>query len=71
MSMNVSNGQVYIVGAGPGEPDLMTVKAHRLIQNADVVLHDSLVSDEIVDDIPESSRVVNVGKKPGGERTPQ
>lgn len=62
---------VHIVGAGPGDPELLTVKAHRLIEQADVILHDSLVGEGIVDDLPETATVENVGKKPGGERTPQ
>jgi uroporphyrin-III C-methyltransferase len=64
-------GTVYVVGAGPGDPELLTVKAHRLIEDADVVLHDSLVGDGIVEALPGDATVVNVGKTPGGERTPQ
>ncbi|MHC3438159.1 uroporphyrinogen-III C-methyltransferase [Natrialbaceae archaeon A-gly3] len=64
-------GTVYIVGAGPGDPDLLTFKAHRLLSTCDVVLHDSLVGDGIVDLIPEDVRRVHVGKRAGGERTPQ
>lgn len=62
---------VHIVGAGPGDPELLTVKAHRLIDAADVVLHDALVGDAIVDSLPGAATVVDVGKRPGGDRTPQ
>lgn len=64
-------GKVYLVGAGPGDSELLTVKAKRLIENSDVIFHDSLVGDGFLDWIPESTEVHNVGKKPGGERTHQ
>lgn len=57
-------GPVYLVGAGPGDPDLLTVKARRLIDNADVVMHDSLVSDGILETIPAAVDRVDVGKRP-------
>ena len=41
-------GKVYLIGAGPGDPDLLTVKAARLLQRATIVLHDSLVSREVL-----------------------
>jgi uroporphyrin-III C-methyltransferase len=66
-----TNGTVYLVGAGPGDPELLTVKARRLLDEADVVLHDSLVGDGIVESIPDRVRVENVGKRANGERTPQ
>ncbi len=64
-------GTVYVVGAGPGDPGLLTVAAKRLLDSADVVLHDSLVGEGVVDAIPEAVTVVPVGKRPDGERTTQ
>ncbi|WP_174261565.1 uroporphyrinogen-III C-methyltransferase [Halogeometricum borinquense] len=66
----MSVGTVYLVGSGPGDPDLMTVKAARLLETADVVLHDKLPGPEILERIPEEKRE-DVGKRAGGEWTPQ
>ncbi|WP_248895834.1 uroporphyrinogen-III C-methyltransferase [Haloplanus halobius] len=66
-----TTGTVFLVGAGPGDPELMTVKARRLLDEADVVLHDSLVGDGVIESIPDGTRVENVGKRADGERTPQ
>ena len=63
-------GRVYLVGSGPGDPELLTVKARRLIEAADVVLHDKLPGPEILESIPEAKRE-DVGKRAGGEWTPQ
>jgi uroporphyrin-III C-methyltransferase/precorrin-2 dehydrogenase/sirohydrochlorin ferrochelatase len=56
---------VYLVGAGPGDPELLTVKAVRLIQTADVILHDGLVPQTILDLASPSAEIVNVGKRCG------
>jgi uroporphyrin-III C-methyltransferase len=67
----VTVGTVHLVGAGPGDPDLLTLKAARLIETADVVLVDSLVSGAIRERI-DPGRIVDVGKKSGdGGRTTQ
>ncbi|MFB6207477.1 MAG: uroporphyrinogen-III C-methyltransferase [Haloglomus sp.] len=63
-------GTVYLVGSGPGDPELLTVKAKRLLATADVVLHDKLPGPEILGSIPEEKRE-DVGKRAGGERTAQ
>ena len=65
-----ATGLVSLVGSGPGDPELLTVKARRLLDDADVVLHDKLPGPEILDTIPEDKRE-DVGKRAGGEWTPQ
>jgi uroporphyrin-III C-methyltransferase len=59
------NGKVFLVGAGPGDPDLLTVKGLRLIESAQVVLHDDLVGPEILHLIPPTAHVRSVGKRCG------
>jgi uroporphyrin-III C-methyltransferase/precorrin-2 dehydrogenase/sirohydrochlorin ferrochelatase len=62
---------VHLVGAGPGDPDLLTVKAVRLIQTADVILHDDLVPQAILDLASPSAEIVNVGKRCGTKNITQ
>jgi uroporphyrin-III C-methyltransferase len=64
-------GKVYLVGAGPGDPDFLTVKALRLLQSADAVLHDDLVSPEILNLISPKAQVRNVGKRSGKKNVSQ
>ncbi|HEX5784861.1 MAG TPA: uroporphyrinogen-III C-methyltransferase [Burkholderiaceae bacterium] len=64
-------GSCTLVGAGPGDPELLTVKAVKAIQQATVLLVDDLVSDAIVALAPASARVVHVGKRGGCKSTPQ
>jgi uroporphyrin-III C-methyltransferase len=64
-------GKVYLVGAGPGDPELLTLKALRLLNHADVVLHDELVGAEILGCIRSAAKLHNVGKRNGHRSTPQ
>lgn len=66
-----STGRVTLVGAGPGDPELLTVKALKAIQQATVLLVDDLVNDAIVAFAQPSARVIHVGKRGGCKSTPQ
>ena len=71
MSRDAQKGTVYLVGAGPGDPDLLTLKAARLLATADVVLHDDLVPDTIVALANPHALVTSVGKRCGRPRITQ
>src|SRR6266852_762730 len=58
-------GKVYLIGAGPGDPELLTLKAARLLARAGVVLHDALVSREVLAMISKAAEVIDVGKRAG------
>ena len=67
----LGHGKCTLVGAGPGDPELLTIKALKAIQAASVLLVDDLVSDEIVAFAPPHARIVHVGKRGGCKSTPQ
>jgi uroporphyrin-III C-methyltransferase len=69
--MDFLQGSVLLIGAGPGDPDLLTIKALRAIEAADVVVHDRLVSAEIMALVPADTRRVDVGKLPGCHKMTQ
>jgi uroporphyrin-III C-methyltransferase len=70
-SSQQGKAKVYLVGAGPGDPDLLTVRAVRTLGLAQVVLHDALVSSEVLALVSPGARVMNVGKRCGRKSTTQ
>ena len=68
---DVAQGVAHIVGAGPGDPELLTLKALRALQDADVIIHDKLVSAEVLDRARRDARRIYVGKSRGDHSVPQ
>lgn len=66
-----SNGVVHLIGGGPGDPELLTLKAHRVLQDADVVLHDELIGPGILDRVRQDATRIHVGKQKGRHALPQ
>ena len=69
--MRGGRGKVYLVGAGPGDLELLTLKAVRALGEADVILLDELVNREVLRFAPSDARVIEVGKRCGCRSTPQ
>jgi uroporphyrin-III C-methyltransferase len=67
----MATGTVFLLGAGPGDPELLTLKAAKILRSADVVLHDELVSAEILRLIPATAQLINVGKRSGKKSAEQ
>lgn len=65
------NGEVYLVGAGPGDPELLTVRALRLIQSIEVIVYDALVSEKVMALVPDSTELIYVGKTSSNHTLPQ
>ena len=65
------SGKVYLTGAGPGDPELLTIKAQRVIRQADVILYDNLVNEEILNEAKEGAILVYVGKEDRRHTIPQ
>jgi len=70
-AVSPSNGMVYIVGGGPGDPGLITVKGLNCLRHADVVLHDRLVAQELLTEVPAHAELIDVGKEPKRHRRSQ
>ncbi|MBC7101459.1 uroporphyrinogen-III C-methyltransferase [Methanothermobacter tenebrarum] len=62
---------VYLIGAGPGDPELITLKALKVIKKADVIIYDRLINNKILEYAPEDAKLIYVGKKPGGHSKTQ
>lgn len=71
MSEREITPELYVVGAGPGDPELITVKAYKILQKADVVLYDNLANKELLNLCKADCEQIYVGKQPYGEYTPQ
>ena len=69
--MQNRKGKVWLVGAGPSDVNLLTVKGRELIERADVIVYDSLVGEAVLSLIPPETEVINVGKRAGNHTKPQ
>ena len=69
--LRFNSGTVYLVGAGPGDPKLITVRGLEVLRKADVVVYDRLVSHALLDETPADAELVYAGKAPGGHCMPQ
>lgn len=70
-SSPLNHGEVALVGAGPGHADLLTIAALKLLQHCDVVVHDALVSKDILDFVPDDTELIDAGKRGGRPSTRQ
>lgn len=63
--------ELYVVGAGPGDPELLTLKAYRILQTADVILYDNLANQELLALAPAACECIYVGKSPTASTRPR
>ena len=70
-SLSFQKGKVYLVGSGPGDPELLTIKAKRLIESAEVILYDQLPGEAILSMLPDSAERIDVGKYAGCHKLSQ
>ncbi len=68
---SLTQGQVFLVGGGPGDPDLLTIKALKIMQAADVIVYDNLITAEILSLCRQDAEYISVGKKAGNHTLPQ
>jgi uroporphyrin-III C-methyltransferase len=71
MNEQKTTPQLIVLGAGPGDPELITMKGYKILQQADVILYDNLANQQLLDLAKESCDKIYVGKQPYGEYTPQ
>lgn len=71
MQNKIQKPELFVIGAGPGDPELITMKGYKLLQQAKVILYDNLANKELLDISPEDCEKVYVGKQPYGDYTPQ
>ena len=71
MNFSMTIPELYVVGAGPGDPDLLTIKGYKALQIAAVILYDNLANKQLLDIAPENCEKIYVGKQPYGQYTPQ
>ncbi len=69
--MSGSSGKVYLVGSGPGDPELLTLKARRLIDSAEIIIYDQLPGKAILDSMPANAEKIDVGKYAGNHTMTQ
>ena len=71
MDKNAGDFGLFVIGGGPGDPDLITLKGYKVLQRADVILYDNLINKELLGIAPSSCKMIYVGKQPYGSYTPQ